>query len=276
MRDTGTGWELNKRKHFDEFVVNYDRIRPEYPGELFEDVFKYSESEKGKKALEIGAGTGKATTPFLDMGYDVTTVEVGANMAEFLLEKFKRYKEFKVIVSAFEDALLEEDSYDLIYVASAFHWVEAEIGCPKAFRLLKNGGTIALLRYNAIPADGEERYEEIQAVYDKYYYSYYKSNTRPVRRSKEEFMESSKIIEGYGFEDLRRYGFRDVLMKLYDVTRIFSANEYIAFLDTLADHRSLSDDDRAALYTGIKEAILRHGGCHKVDYVFQLYMGRKL
>jgi len=28
------------------FVVNYNRMRPEYPNELFEDVFKYSGSKK--------------------------------------------------------------------------------------------------------------------------------------------------------------------------------------------------------------------------------------
>lgn len=67
--------------HFNAIVVNYDMIRPEYPTELFEDVFKYSGSEKGEKAFEIGAGTGKATTPFLDAGYHVTAVEIGANMA---------------------------------------------------------------------------------------------------------------------------------------------------------------------------------------------------
>jgi hypothetical protein len=65
-------------------------------------------------------------------------------------------------------------------------------------------------------------------------------------------------------------------MKLYDASQTYSADEYIALLDTYSDHRTLPDDNRAALYAGIKEAIFRHGGYHKVDYVFQLYMGRKL
>lgn len=72
------------------------------------------------------------------------------------------------------------------------------------------------------------------------------------------------------------YGFSEVTMKLYDASRTYSADGYIAFLDTYSDHRGLPDDNRVALYVGIKEAILRHGGHHKVDYVFQLYMGRKL
>ncbi|MCL2694603.1 MAG: hypothetical protein FWE60_05815, partial [Oscillospiraceae bacterium] len=78
-----TGWELNHRTHFDEIVSDYDKIRPEYPRGLFKDIISYSGAAKGKRALEIGAGTGKATTPFLDAGYNVTAVELGENMAEF-------------------------------------------------------------------------------------------------------------------------------------------------------------------------------------------------
>jgi SAM-dependent methyltransferase len=275
-KDSVTGWERNNRTIFDEMVMNYDKIRGSYPGKLYEDVIRYSEQEKGKKALEIGAGTGKATAPFLDMGYVVTAVEMGTNMTEFLLEKFKEYANFNVITATFEDASLEEASYDLIYAASSFHWVDAEIGCPKVFRLLKNGGTFALFRNNPVPAEGEELYEEIQAVYEKYYNNYYRSKERPVRKSKEEFWKPSEIYKGFRFEGLERYGFSEITMKLYDASRTYSVDEYIALLDTYSDHRGLPDNNRAALYAGIKEAILRHGGYHKVDYVFQLYMGRKL
>ncbi len=78
-------------------------------------------------------------------------------MLEILLKKFVGYKGLRVITSTFEDAVLNEDSYDLIYAASAFHCVDAETGCPKpkAFRLFKNGGTIALFRYNLIAGDGD-------------------------------------------------------------------------------------------------------------------------
>lgn len=192
------------------------------------------------------------------------------------MDKFKGYTNFNVITDTFEDASLEEDSYDLIYAASSFHWVDAEIGCPKVFRLLINGGAFALFRNNPVPADGEELYEEIQTVYKKYYNSYYTSNERPVRKSKEEFWKPSEIYRGFRFEGLERYGFSDVTMKLYDASQTYSADEYIALLDTYSDHRVLPDDNRSSLYAGIKEAILRHGGNHKVDYIFQLYMGRKL
>ncbi len=273
--NTGTGWERSKRTHFDEIVVNYDRIRPKYPEELFADIFDYAGAVKGKKALEIGAGTGKATLPVLAAGYSVTAVEIGENMAEFLRKKFAGNNAFNVIVAPFEDAFLEESSYDLIYAASAFHWVDAEVGCPKAFRLLKNGGVVALFRFNWIKADEKKLHDKLEAVYKKHYFNYYISKPLFPKDLREEYSQPTGILRGYGFKDLKEYGFTDVEMKLYDVEIVYSADEYIEMLDTMSDHRNLPDDNRLSLYEGIKNAILTHGGSHKVGYVFQLYMGKK-
>ena len=270
-----TGWEQENRAHFDEIVVKYDKVRWDYPKQMFADIFEYSNASKGKNALEIGAGTGKATTPILDAGYDVTAVELGANMAEFLLDKHKAYKNFNVIVAAFEDAVLEENNYDLIYAASAFHWVDAKIGCPKVFRLLKPGGTFALLRNNNYTADGDALYEEMQAVYEKHYHSYYTSSKRLVRHSNKDLMEPSGVLAGFGFEDLSTYGFGDIKMKFYEKTLTYSADEYIDFMDTMSPNRKLPEKNRTALYAGIKEAIIKHGGHYSQDTVFTLYMGRK-
>ena len=196
-------------------------------------------------------------------------------MSEFLLEKFKDYGNFSVITSTFEDVSLDDTDYDLIYAASSFHWVDAEIGCPKVFGLLKKGGVFALFRNNPVPAIGEELYEDLQTVYEKYYYSYYVTKERPSKKSRDDFMKPSEIRRRFGFDCLERYGFCDVTMKLYDSTRTYSADEYLELLDTFSDHKSLPVDHRKALYEGVKEVILKHGGYHKVDYVFQLYMGRK-
>jgi hypothetical protein len=74
---------------------------------------------------------------------------------------------------------------------------------------------------------------------------------------------------------MEQYGFTDVTMKLYEASKIYGADEYLALLDTYSDHRALPNDDRTALYAGIKEAILRHGDRHELNFIFQLYMGRR-
>ena len=126
-----------------------------------------------------------------------------------------------------------------------------------------------------MPSDGEALYEEIQTVYEKYYNSYYTSSNRPVRKSKNDFWKPNELHRSFRFDGLEQYGFRDITMKLYDATHTYSADNYTSLLDTFSDHRGLPKDNRIRLYTGVKEAILRHGGQHKVDSTFQLYMGRK-
>ncbi len=273
-----TGWERNNRTHFDEIVANYERIRWDYPDELFADIIRYAGRGAGKRAVEIGAGTGKATPPFLDAGFDVTAVEMGKNMSDFLAEKFKRYKNFNVMESAFEDAVLENNGYDLIYAASSFHWVDADIGCPKVIRLLKPGGVFTLFRNNVYRLEGDALDIAFEAVYDKYYYSHYERNDRAVGISKmadEDFINPAEVYRGFRFESLAQYGFRDIVMKLYRSARTYAADEYIALLDTYSDHRALPNDNRIALYDGVKEAIIKYGGQHKVNFIFQLYMGKK-
>ena len=273
MSTNRTGWERENRTHFDEIVFEYDAVRPSYPAELFADALAYAGPGQGKKALEIGAGTGKATAPFLNAGFEVTAVEPSENMTAFLLEKY-RDRDFSAVTSIFEDAPLEDNAYDLICAASAFHWVDASIGCPKAYRLLKPGGVFALMRYNE-PGCKSTLNDEIRAVYDKHYMTFYTSKKWLPNISKEAYRTPYEIKRGYGFEDMGYYGFTDISMKLYEATMTFNAEEYLAFKATMADIRGLPECNRAALFAGIKEAIQRHDGVHTIEHVFQLYMGRK-
>jgi len=276
--DNKPGWERDNRIHFDEIVVNYDKFRWDYPAELFADAIHFSGQENGKRAIEIGAGTGKATMPFLDAGYTVTAVEMGVNMAEFLQNKYERYKNFNIITSTFEDASLEDESYDLIYAASAFHWVDAEIGCPKVFRLLKDGGAFILFRNNVYRQEGNSLDVAIDAAYEQYYYSYYPRYDRPVDLSKmtyDDFLKPEEIHRGFRFNSLEQYGFTDITMKLYNGSRIYGTDEYISLMDTMSDHRAMPGKDRLALYAGIKDAILNHDGQLEMKFIFQLYMGKK-
>ena len=43
------------------------------------------------------------------------------------------------------------------------------------------------------------------------------------------------------FEDMEQYGFTDIAMKLYYASRTYGADEYIMFLETMSDHRSMKE-----------------------------------
>ncbi|WP_243158968.1 class I SAM-dependent methyltransferase [Clostridium perfringens] len=128
---------MDKRFTFNEDVMNYEKWRPTYCEELFHDIMEYSKLDRHKKALEIGIGTGQATLPFLKTECDLIAIELGENLAEFSKNKFKDYKNFNILNVPFEDFKCDENTFDLIYSATAFHWIDEKIGYPKALKLLK-------------------------------------------------------------------------------------------------------------------------------------------
>lgn len=69
----------------------------------------------------------------------------------------------------FEDYECENGSCDLIYSASAFHWIPEEIGYSKVFDMLRSGGVFARFANHPYKDKGrEELWQEIQKLYAIY------------------------------------------------------------------------------------------------------------
>ena len=254
---------MDLRFKFNEDVLNYDKMRPTYVKSLYDDVICFAQLNDSKKAIEIGIGTGQASQPFLDTGCTLTAVELGRNMADFAREKFSKYNNFTVVNNDFETAALENNCYDLIYSATAFHWIAQEIAYTKTFNLLKSGGTIALFWNH--PAREEGEFESaIQNVYDKYR----TSSKSPVHRfSEEKCLEITQTI--------KKYGFIDVEYKLYHQARFFDASQYMALLNTYSDHRAMQAENRVSLEKELTDVINHFGGRIDIQDTIDLYLARK-
>ena len=255
---------MDKRFTFNEDAMNYEKWRPNYCEELFHDIMEYSKIDSHKKALEIGTGTGQATLPFLKTGCDLRAIELGENLAEFSKNKFKDYKNFNILNVPFEDFKGDENTFDLIYSATAFHWIDENIGYPKAFKLLKPGGTLALFWNKPfIGRKDDLLHKKIQNIYEKYK----PSKAKPIEKDKEHYKEL--------LEKLKKYGFKDVELKLYHKTRTFNACDYISLLNTYSDHRTMNLAIKAKFEEEIKEAILEHNNLLRVYDTMELYLARK-
>jgi trans-aconitate methyltransferase len=117
----------------------YERFRPGYPEALFHLVASYADGPL-LTALEIGAGTGKATRLFARHGVEVTATEPDAAM----LAELQRaaLSNVSTIPAAFED-LAPEQTYGLVYAAAALHWTRAEGRWPRVAAMLDEGGVFA-------------------------------------------------------------------------------------------------------------------------------------
>ncbi|SEU28130.1 class I SAM-dependent methyltransferase [Paenibacillus sp. NFR01] len=255
---------MDLRLKFNEDARGYDRWRPTYTAELFQDILHYSGLKKDGHALEIGIGTGQATLPVLETGCRVTAVELGDSLAEFVRHKYAAYANLEVITGDFGSFAGEEAAFDLIYSATAFHWIPQEAGLAKVLGLLKPGGTLALFwNHPFVNREDDPAHRDIRLSYAKY---------KPVDVPPREFDGSA--CPAYA-EQLEKAGFAEVASRLYYATRTLNADSYLALLNTYSDHRALPGPIREGLEGEIAGAIERNGGQLNIYDTMDLYLARK-
>ena len=261
--EQGKGWTFNT------VAETYEKIRPGYPNELYQTLFAYAPIDASGYAAEIGIGGGQATLPVLKTGCVLTAVEYGEQLAQVCRQKFSDYPRFSVITGKFEDAALPDNTFDLVFSASAFHWVSEKIGYPKVFRMLKAGGVFARFANHPYQAkDNPVLFDEIQRAYAEYYYPYY--NRKPGKLSEyteEQAAERARIAD--------RYGFTDTKYVMFHRTRILSAAEYRTLIGTYSDHITIEENIRERFFDAVEDAINRHGGFISIFDTIDLQLARK-
>src|SRR5918997_5453368 len=149
------------RSTFDAVATLYDQARPGYPERLFDDLVSLSGTEPGAKVLEIGCGTAQATVPLARRGYHVLCVELGDNFATIARGKLADYpQEAWVLASPFEDWPLEEETFELVVSATAFHWVDPAIRYRKSAQALRPAGSLTLIWNRPDPEGSSQGFPE--------------------------------------------------------------------------------------------------------------------
>jgi trans-aconitate methyltransferase len=124
---------------FGAVAESYERFRPGYPAELFGMVMSYADRPV-RTALEIGAGTGKATRLFARQGITVTATDPDAAMLAELRKHVPA--DVRTVRAAFED-LRPGERYGLVYAAASLHWTEPDRRWERMAALLEPGGVFA-------------------------------------------------------------------------------------------------------------------------------------
>src|SRR2546430_15836085 len=71
------------RATFEEVPELYERARPLYPAQLFDDLVSLGELRPGSRVVEVGPGTGQASLPLAERGFELVGVELGERLAGF-------------------------------------------------------------------------------------------------------------------------------------------------------------------------------------------------
>jgi SAM-dependent methyltransferase len=166
VKGTDVTGSASLRGVFDEDADLYDRVRPGYPAQLFDDLAVLAGVGPGCRLLEIGPGTGKATIELARRACRITAVELGPNLAAIATRNLTALHEAhqqtgetipraEVVVSAFETWPLPDEQFDVVVAATAYHWLDPDMRLAKIAEALRPGGMLAVVETHHV-ANGDE------------------------------------------------------------------------------------------------------------------------
>ena len=254
------------RRTFDRAAERYDRVRPDYPEALFDDLAALAGLTPGDHLIEVGCATGKATRPLARRGFRITCVELGADLAEAARRNLAGMG-VEVVRAQFEEWQPGE-RFSLVYAATAWHWIDPGVRYRRAWRALRPGGHLAFWRADHVfPEDGDPFFAEIQDIYDEI-----GEGLRPGERWTRpgELADDQTGIEASGL-------FEVTAVRQYDWERVYPAEEYIELLNTFSGHLAMADWKRRRLYGEIRRRLaLRQDHAVRRGWGAVLHVARRL
>lgn len=250
---------------FNNVVTMYDAARPTYPEQLLKDVLEFSGKSLFDRALEVGAGTGQATDLFIDAVKHLDIVEVGDKQVEYLKEKYKNKN--ACTYKAYFENYNTTNFYDLIFSATAFHWVDACVGYPKAWNMLNEGGTLAVFWHmSSVTLHDTGIFVGLDSIKKKYLpnesLGFDKEGVEGVKQRR-----ISQIQSGNCF---------DVpLIKEYRWVDKYDADRYSLLLESYSSTQTLDDEQKILYLDEVKKYINDNGGVVEMPQHVILYLVRK-
>ena len=224
---------------FGSVAERYERYRPGYPAEVL-DLLVGNGSVSS--AIEIGAGTGKATRLVAGSGISVTAVEPDPQMCA-VLTRTTAGLPVTVVTSRLEE-LGEQPPADLLYAAAAWHWTDQTTRWERAARLVREGGVFSCLGGPIDIADGELR-SRVEELRDEVIGS-------------EHVVGAEDEPDGMawpGNELLASPYFTDVEQHELTVTDTMHADDMVGLMSTISAYLLLPVDTRSALLARIRAVL---------------------
>jgi SAM-dependent methyltransferase len=242
---------MTLRASFDEDAERYDRARPGYPHDLFDDLAALAGLQPRSRVLELGCGTGQATVPLARRGYEVAAVELGPKLAEVARRKLAAFPSVHVVNAEFEQWPLPTEPFDLVVAATSFHWLDPSLRLAKSAEALRPGGTLAVISTHHVAGGDAEFFATVQGCYERW---------MPGTPPGLDLPTAAEVPPGTReFERDGRFG--EVGFRRYEQELTYTTSEYLDLIQTYSGHRALAADAREALLACIAQLIdLRFGG----------------
>ena len=259
---------------FDGVAEAYDDVRPSYPAELVAVAMERGGLVAGSPVLEVGCGTGKLTELLAGRGLVVDAVDPGPKMVEIARRRVDEPDRVRFHLARFEDVALPFESFEAVFAASAFHWVDPDVGWQKAAAHLRPHGLLALLTHIGVSFFHEPELDwEFRSLLARY--APEAASALPPVRDLETTLAGVEAraanvsqvwewLQSGGRHDLARDDaarlFEDVQLAKVVSTVEQTADEAIAHFRTTSLYHQIDPSRRAAFEEGDRRMIERYGG----------------
>ena len=227
----------------------YDRARPSYPAAAIDELV----AAGGRRALDVGCGTGILSRLLRERGVDVLGVEPDPRMAEVA-----RGHGLVVEAATFEAWEPGGRTFELVVAGMSWHWVDRAEGSVKAGSVLVPGGEFAAL-WNFFDLPDDVR-QALLPAYERH---------APTLPSTAAVLIGSPARPGHDpdAEALEASGWFDrVWRDEYRWEHRYTTRSWVDELATRSSHRTLRVDVRESLLGDVAAAVDGIGGGFDVVY----------
>jgi SAM-dependent methyltransferase len=250
---------------FDRVASLYDEVRPGYPDVIIDAVIELSGLPAEGHILEIGCGTGQITWPFARRGYAILALELGSALATLAAEHLRPYAQARVVLVAFETWPIEQEAFDLVLSAQAFHWIDPAFGLARAAEALKPQGAIALV-WHLDRSENTDFYQATRPLYERFLPSdAQREHVDPLEQRAMRYHDALSQSDAFARLTTFRYPWQ----------RQYTDPQFLKLLQTFSNHQALPEPAKSQFFEGIEAELARFGNVVTCHYETLLLVARK-
>jgi ubiquinone/menaquinone biosynthesis C-methylase UbiE len=212
------------RNDFSKVVDAYSKYRRDYVNKAYDLIYSFCPNRESN-VLDVGCGTGFVTNHLADYYKHVTGTDKSKEMLDVARSIGPANVSF--VVASTEQLPFENESFDLVTAAAAYHWFDYDKAGKEIYRVLKPNGKLCVFWKYALGNFDGYLPEFVVKNLRKFVSDIPKTNKEPI--SKDIFL---------------RVGFSKIDDEEFDFDDSYSKDEILGYIQSHSTFNLLNDEQK--------------------------------